>query len=133
VAVFRSNSRKLLIVLLGLPYKQEVAGSSPALPTNNLILLKSFQRLIRFLLRLTLIWTEPPKLRGAVDNAVNLARCKSSFRQLPVVGRIAYPMGAKVTMHVRLGCKSLSCPVGEPVAVGTTREASKLGGLNIKE
>ena len=74
-----------------------------------------------------------PKLRGAVDNAVNLARCKSSLRQLPVVGRIAYPMRAKATMHVRLGCKSLSCPAGEPVAVGTTREASKLGGLNIKE
>jgi len=72
-------------------------------------------------------------MRGAVDNAVNLARCKSSLRQLPVVGRIAYPMRAKATMHVRLGCKSLSCPAGEPVAVGTTREASKRGGLNIKE
>jgi hypothetical protein len=36
-------------------------------------------------------------------------------------------------MHVRLGCKSLSCPAGELAAVGTTREASKLGGLNRKE
>ena len=35
---------------------------------------------------------------------------QSSLRQLPVVGRIVYPMRAKVTMHVRLGCKSLSCP-----------------------
>src|SRR5215469_11028605 len=42
----------------------------------------------------------------------NLARCESSFRQLPVVGRIAYPMRAKVTTHVRLGHKkSLGCPV----------------------
>jgi len=74
-----------------------------------------------------------PKVRGAVDNAVNLARCKSSLRQLPVVGRVAYPMRAKATMHVQLGCKRLSCPARELAAVGTTREASKLGGLNIKE
>src|SRR5215469_11738159 len=73
------------------------------------------------------------RLRGAVDNAVNLARCKSSLRQLPVVGRIVCPMRAKATMHAQLGCKRLSCPARELAAVGTTREASKLGGLNIKE
>jgi len=40
-------------------------------------------------------------------------------------------MRAKVTTHVLLGCKSLSCPAGELAAVGTIWEASKLGGLNI--
>jgi hypothetical protein len=42
-------------------------------------------------------------------------------------------MHAKVTMHVLLGCKRLSCPARQLAAVGTIREASKLGGLNIKE
>jgi len=68
---------------------------------------------------------------GAVDNAVNLARWKSSCRQLPVVGRRAYPMRAKATTHVLLGRKRLSCPAGKPAAVGAIREASQLGGLNI--
>jgi len=66
-------------------------------------------------------WWVNPWLRGAVDNAVNLARWKSSLRQLPVVGRVAYPMRAKVTTHVLLGCKRLSCPAREFAAVGTTR------------
>jgi hypothetical protein len=46
---------------------------------------------------------------------------------------MAYPMRAKATMHVLLGCKRLSCPARELAAVGTTREPNKLGGLNIKE
>jgi len=40
-------------------------------------------------------------------------------------------MRAKVTTHVLLGCKRLSCPAGKPAAVGAIREASQLGGLNI--
>jgi hypothetical protein len=46
----------------------------------------------------------------AADKAANLARWKSSFRQLPEVRRIAYPMRAKVTTHVLLGRKSLGRP-----------------------
>jgi len=42
-------------------------------------------------------------------------------------------MRAEVTMHVQLGRKRLSCPARELAAVGATREASKLGGLNIKD
>jgi hypothetical protein len=34
-------------------------------------------------------------------------------------------------MYVLPGCKSLGCPTGKFVAVGTTWEASKLRGLNI--
>jgi len=40
-------------------------------------------------------------------------------------------MRAKVTTHVLLGRKRLSCPAGKPTAVGAIREASQLGGLNI--
>src|SRR5450759_2380005 len=71
--------------------------------------------------------------RGAVDNAANLARCKSLRRQLPVFGRLAYPVRAEATKHVLPGCKSLGCPAALCAAVGTTWETSKLGGLNIKK
>ena len=47
---------------------------------------------------------------GAADKAANLERWKSFFRQLPVFGRIAYPVRAEVTKHVLPGSKSLSCP-----------------------
>jgi len=48
--------------------------------------------------------------RGAVDNAANLARCKSLRRQLPVYGRLAYPVRAEATKHVLPGRKSLGRP-----------------------
>ena len=48
--------------------------------------------------------------RGAVDNAANLARCKSLRRQLPVYGRLAYPVRAEATKHVQPGRKSLGRP-----------------------
>ena len=43
---------------------------------------------------------------GAVDNAVNLARCKSLRRQLPDFGRLVCPVRAEVTKHVLPGCKA---------------------------
>jgi hypothetical protein len=70
---------------------------------------------------------------GEADKAANLAGWKSPCRQLPVFRRQAYPMHAEVTKHVLLGSKSLSCPAAVCAAVGTIREASELGGLNIKE
>jgi DNA-binding transcriptional ArsR family regulator len=48
--------------------------------------------------------------RGAVDNAANLARCKSLRRQLPVFGRLVYPVRAEATKHVLPGRKSLGRP-----------------------
>ena len=42
-------------------------------------------------------------------------------------------MRVEATKHVLPGPKSLSCPVAVCTAVGTTWEASKLGGLNIKK
>jgi len=71
--------------------------------------------------------------RGAADKAANLARWKSWCRQLPVFGRLAYPVRAEATKHVLPGCKSLGCPAAVCAAVGTTWETSKLGGLNIKK
>ena len=71
--------------------------------------------------------------RGAVDKAANLARCKSLRRQLPVFGRLGYPVRAEATTHVLPGRKSLGRPYGTAVAVGATWEANKLGGLNIME
>ena len=52
--------------------------------------------------------------RGAVDNAVNLARCKSLRRQLPVFGRLANPVRAEATKHVLPGRKSLGRPAAQP-------------------
>src|SRR5216683_3096121 len=71
--------------------------------------------------------------RGAADKAANLARRKSLCRQLPVFGRLAYPVRAEATKHVLPGCKSLGCPAARCAAVGTIWETSKLGGLNIKK
>jgi hypothetical protein len=68
---------------------------------------------------------------GAADNAANLERWKFFLCQLPVFGRIAYPVRAEATKHDKPGCKSLGCPAEIFAAVGATWEASKLGGLNI--
>jgi hypothetical protein len=51
--------------------------------------------------------------RGAADKAESLAGCKSPYRQLPVFGRLAYPVRAAATKHDRPGRKSPSCPAGE--------------------
>src|SRR6516162_10397246 len=50
--------------------------------------------------------------------------CKSPYRQLPVVGRLAYPMRGEVTNRVLLGRKSPGCPAGVFAAVGTIWGAS---------
>jgi hypothetical protein len=42
----------------------------------------------------------------------SLAGCKSPYRQLPVVGRLAYPIRGEVTTRVLLGRKSPGCPAG---------------------
>ena len=70
---------------------------------------------------------------GAADKAENLARCKSSYCQLPVFGQLVDPVRAEATKHVLPGCQSLGRPAAVCAAVGTTWEASKFGGLNIKE
>jgi len=70
---------------------------------------------------------------GAADKAENLARCKSSYCQLPGFGQLADPVRAEATKHVLPGCQSLGRPAAVSAAVGTTGEASKIGGLNIKE
>src|SRR6516162_659991 len=57
----------------------------------------------------------------------------SSYRQLPVFGRLAYPVRVEVTKHDRPGRKSPGCPAAVFAAVGTIWGASKLGGRNIKE
>jgi hypothetical protein len=69
--------------------------------------------------------------RGAADKAESLAGCKSPYRQLPVFGRLAYPVRAEATKHDRPGRRSPSCPAGVVAAVGTIRGASELGGRNI--
>src|ERR1035438_1394838 len=69
----------------------------------------------------------------AADKAENLAGCKSLYRQLPVFGRLAYPVRAEVTKHDMPGRKSPGCPVAICTAVGTIWGVSKLGGRNIKE
>ena len=61
----------------------------------------------------------------------SLAGCKSPHRQLPVFGRLAYPMRGEATNRVLLGRKSSGCPAGVFAAVGTIWGASKLGGRNI--
>jgi hypothetical protein len=55
------------------------------------------------------------------------------YRQLPELGRLAYPVRAEVTKHVLPGRKSPGCPEAVCAAVGTTWGARKLGGLNIKK
>ena len=68
---------------------------------------------------------------GAADKAENLTGCKSLYRQLPVFGRLAYPVRVEVTKHDMPGRKSPGCPVAFCAAVGTIWGASKLGGRNI--
>ena len=68
---------------------------------------------------------------GAADKAESLAGCKSLYRQLPVFGRLAYPMRGEATNRVLLGRKSPGCPAAVFAAVGTIWGASKLGGRNI--
>ena len=61
----------------------------------------------------------------------SLAGCKFPHRQLPVFGRLAYPMRGEATNRVLLGRKSPGCPAGVFAAVGTIWGVSKLGGRNI--
>ena len=70
-------------------------------------------------------------VEGAADKAESLAGCKSPYRQLPVFGRLAYPMRGEATNRVLLGRKSPGCPAAVFAAVGTIWGASKLGGRNI--
>ena len=55
---------------------------------------------------------------GAADKAESLAGCKSPYRQLPVFGRLAYPMRGEATNRVLLGRKSPGCPAAVFAAVG---------------
>ena len=48
-------------------------------------------------------------------------------------GQLVDPVRAEATKHVLPGCQSLGRPAAVCAAVGTTGEASKIGGLNIKE
>jgi hypothetical protein len=68
---------------------------------------------------------------GAADKAESLTGCKSLYRQLPVFGRLAYPVRVEATKHDRPGRRSPGCPAGVRAAVGTIWGASKLGGRNI--
>jgi hypothetical protein len=70
-------------------------------------------------------------LEGSSRQGRSLAGCKSLYRQLPVFGRLAYPMRGEATNRVLLGRKSPGCPAGVFAAVGTIWGASKLGGRNI--
>src|ERR1700756_3929457 len=65
---------------------------------------------------------------GAADKAENLARCKSSYCQLPGFGQLVDPVRAEATKHVLTGCQRLGRPAAVWAAVGTTWEASKFGG-----
>ena len=71
---------------------------------------------------------ETAKPRPKVARAVSLSR---PYRQLPVFGRLAYPMRGEATNRVLLGRKSPGCPAAVFAAVGTIWGASKLGGRNI--
>jgi hypothetical protein len=75
-------------------------------------------------------------MRGGIEERSSrqgrsLAGCKSPYRQLPVFGRLAYPMRGEATNRVLLGRKSPGCPAGVFAAVGTIWGASKLGGRNV--
>src|SRR5215831_1928414 len=75
-------------------------------------------------------WVTETKERSSRQGR-SLAGCKSPHRQLPVFGRLAYPMRGEATNRVLLGRKSPGCPAGVFAAVGTIWGASKLGGRNI--
>ena len=49
---------------------------------------------------------------GAADKAACLMKCKSSSRQLPGFGRVAYPLLGEATNRVLRGCKSHGRSVG---------------------
>src|SRR5215831_13616876 len=58
-------------------------------------------------------------LGGSSRQGRSLAGCKSPHRQLPVFGRLAYPMRGEATNRVLLGRKSPGCPAGVVAAVDT--------------
>src|SRR5437868_15446202 len=58
---------------------------------------------------------------------------RSLYRQLPVFGRLAYPVRVEATKHDRPGRKIPGCSAVVAAAVGTIWGESKLGGRNIKE
>src|SRR5215469_17117048 len=63
--------------------------------------------------------------KGAADKAESLTGCQSLYRQLPVFGRLAYPVRAEVTKHVLPGRKSPGCPAAVCAAVGTIWGATR--------
>jgi hypothetical protein len=71
--------------------------------------------------------------KWAADKAESLTGWKSLYRQLPVFGRLAYPVRVEATKHDRPGRKIPGCPAAVFAAVGTIWGESKLGGRNIKE
>ena len=62
---------------------------------------------------------------GAADKAANLGGCKSLCRQLPVNGRLAYPLLGEATNRDMRGRRSHGCPTRE------RRGGSNLGGEQI--
>jgi hypothetical protein len=68
---------------------------------------------------------------GVADNTESLAGRESPYRQLPVFGRLAYPVRAEATKHDVPGRRSPGCPAAVIAAVGTIWGASKLGGRNV--
>src|ERR1700756_3412972 len=80
---------------------------------------------------LGVIMSSPGARERSSRQGRSLAGCKSPHRQLPVFGRLAYPMRGEATNRVLLGRKSPGCPAGVFAAVGTIWGASKLGGRNI--
>src|ERR1035438_5601351 len=70
---------------------------------------------------------------GAADKAADLARWKSLRRQLPVFGRLAYPVRAEATKHVRPGCKSPGCPAEQLQRWERPGGRANSGGLHIKK
>jgi hypothetical protein len=65
--------------------------------------------------------TEP----GAADKAANLGGCKSLCRQLPVNGRLAYPLLGEATNRDMRGRRSHGCSMRK------RRGRSDLGGEQI--
>ena len=73
------------------------------------------------------------EITGSLTKKRFLTAFTISLCQLPLFGRIAYPVPAEATKHDKPGCKSLGCPAEIFAAVGATWEESKIGGLNIKK
>ena len=61
---------------------------------------------------------KPGAGEGSSRQGRSLAGCKSPYGQLPVVGRLAYPMRGEVTNRALLGRKSPGCPAGVSAAEG---------------